>query len=104
MQIQPHEVPLGWSEEAVDFINKTIQRKPMNRLGVNGPEEVKLHPWLASYDWERLGEMEISPPFVPPKEDNYDLKNSLSQWNDEQNEVFQNSKMFLRRDSVQELF
>lgn len=104
MQILPHQVPEGWSQESVDFINKMIQRKSMNRLGVNGPDEVLQHPWLADYPWADLSEMKIMPPFTPPKGDNFDLKNSLSQWNDEQNEAFQNSKLILRRDSVQELF
>jgi len=40
------EVPMGWSMEAADFINRLIQRKPLARLGVNGPDEVKNHPWL----------------------------------------------------------
>jgi len=31
--VMPNEAPLGWSEEAVDFINQLIQRKPMKRLG-----------------------------------------------------------------------
>jgi len=28
-----------------------IQRKPMNRLGLNGPAEVKAHPWLKDFPW-----------------------------------------------------
>lgn len=37
--------------EAADFINKTLQRKPSNRLGLNGPNEVKSHIWLKDIDW-----------------------------------------------------
>jgi serum/glucocorticoid-regulated kinase 1/serum/glucocorticoid-regulated kinase 2 len=37
--------------EAADFINKTLQRKPANRLGLNGPKEVKSHVWLKDVDW-----------------------------------------------------
>jgi hypothetical protein len=36
-----------------------IQRKPCNRLGVNGPEEVKDHPWLAKVDWDAYLEHRI---------------------------------------------
>jgi len=26
----------------------------MNRLGINGPDEVKSHPWLRTFPWEKL--------------------------------------------------
>ncbi len=39
--IKKHELPENWSYEAADFINKLLQRKPANRLGLNGPNEVK---------------------------------------------------------------
>jgi len=37
VQIKPKHIPDGWSYEAVDFVNKMIQRKPKDRLGTNGP-------------------------------------------------------------------
>jgi hypothetical protein len=54
VQIKRHEIPSGWSIEAADFINKTLQRKPINRLGLNGPEEVKNHPWFKDYPFDDL--------------------------------------------------
>ncbi len=54
IQIRRAEVPPGWSLEAADFVNKLIQRKPINRLGLNGPQEVKEHPWFRNYDWQAL--------------------------------------------------
>ena len=42
-----------------------IQRKPQHRLGTNGPEEVKNHPWLKSFPWNKLMNKEIDAPFVP---------------------------------------
>jgi len=44
VQIKRNEIPEDWSVESADFINKLIQRKPTNRLGLNGPTEVKEHP------------------------------------------------------------
>jgi serine/threonine protein kinase len=35
--LKKSDLPPGWSMEAADFINKTLQRKPSNRLGLNGP-------------------------------------------------------------------
>lgn len=46
IQIKRYEIPEGWSVESADFINKTLQRKPHNRLGNNGNAEVKNHPWF----------------------------------------------------------
>lgn len=52
VQIKKIDVPSCWSNEAADFINKLIQRKPVSRLGgLNGPQEVKEHPWIRDFDW-----------------------------------------------------
>jgi hypothetical protein len=42
-----------------------IQRKPANRLGYNGPAEVKNHPWLKNFPWQKLINKELDAPFVP---------------------------------------
>ena len=65
VQIRKNEIPDGWSIESADFINRMIQRKPNNRLGVNGPEEVKNHPWLKDFPWDKLYNKEIEPSFIP---------------------------------------
>ena len=65
IQIRKNEIPDGWSIEAADFVNRMIQRKPNNRLGVNGPEEVKNHPWLKDFPWNKLINKELEPPFIP---------------------------------------
>lgn len=73
VQIKPKDLPNGWSHEAMDFINKAIQRKADKRLGNNGPEEVKAHPWLADIDWDKLYKKQIKSPFIPkPEADNFD--------------------------------
>ena len=55
--------------EAADFINKLLQRKPTNRLGLNGPHEVKNHQWLRDVDWQALIAKTIAAPFIPGKND-----------------------------------
>lgn len=37
VQIKKDEIPEDWSLEAADFINRLLQRRPINRLGLNGP-------------------------------------------------------------------
>lgn len=58
-QIKKKDKPSDWSNEAVDFVNQLIQRKPVNRLGNNGPEEVMSHPWFHDIDWNRLKRKQI---------------------------------------------
>lgn len=51
-QVQLDEIPpYGWSRESVDFINRLIQRRPEDRLGFKGIEEVKYHPFFKKMDW-----------------------------------------------------
>lgn len=75
IQIKRDEVPENWSLEAADFINKLIQRKPVNRLGLNGPDEVKNHPWLRDFDWNKLSNRTLTSPFIPNhNDDNFDIR------------------------------
>lgn len=54
VQLRKQDLAEGWSIESMDFVNRLLQRKPTNRLGNNGPAEVKAHPWLASVDWNAI--------------------------------------------------
>jgi hypothetical protein len=35
-------------------------------LGLNGPNEVKNHPWLKTYHWDELLNNRVKAPFIPP--------------------------------------
>ena len=37
----------------------------MNRLGQDGPHEIKNHPWLKNYPWDKLYNKELESPFIP---------------------------------------
>jgi len=104
VQIKKHEIPEGWSLEAADFVNRLIQRKPANRLGLNGPTEVKAHPWIKDYPWEKLANKDIEAPFIPNQdEDNFDRRQQITQEATNPDVAKQNALM-LRRNSVQSLF
>ena len=66
------QVPEGWSIECVDFVNKLLQRKPEERLGCNGPLELKSHNWLRDFPWKALLEKKLESPFKPKDKINYD--------------------------------
>ena len=73
-QISLSEIPNGWSEEAADFFNKLLQRKPDFRLGSKGIWELKQHKWLKYFPWDKLINKELESPFIPDKKDNFDKK------------------------------
>ena len=73
VQVKKNMVPQGWSIESADFINRLLQRKPANRLGLRGPTEVKEHPWFKGYDWKNLYLGNLKAPFMPKKGDNFDF-------------------------------
>jgi hypothetical protein len=65
-------LPKRWSIEAADFINKVqfsitklLIRNPLNRLGANGIEELKEHPWLRDVDWYKMSKKQIKAPYIP---------------------------------------
>lgn len=62
VQLTKNNVPSDWSFEAADFINKCLQIKPANRLGANGPIEIKQHLWLKNLDWEVLIDKHLKSP------------------------------------------
>jgi hypothetical protein len=64
-KITERDLPLGWSAQAVDFVNRLLKRNKESRLGFNGVEELKKHEWLSSLNWRKLNRKELTPPFVP---------------------------------------
>ena len=74
VEINFSEIPNGWSEDAADFFNKLLQRKPELRLGYKGIWELKQHRWMKYFPWEKLINKELEAPFIPEKKDNFDKK------------------------------
>lgn len=48
-----------------------LEKKPQNRLGFSNIEDVKKHSWIKYYNWSKLYNKQLIPPFVP-------LKNQLN--------------------------
>ena len=70
-QVQIKKNPKKWSFESVDFINKLLQRKPANRLGLRGPKEVKEHFWFKNFDWKNLYKKNLKAKFIPIGTENF---------------------------------
>ena len=69
LQIPP-EIKL--SNDAIDLINKLIEFSD-KRLGKNGAEEIKAHPFFKGIDWENIRST-MKPPFIPEIQNDYDTK------------------------------
>jgi serine/threonine kinase 38 len=66
----PSEIIL--SDEALDLIKKMIN-DPGKRLGKNGSDEIKAHPFFKGIDWENIRDT-MKPPFIPEIQNDYDTK------------------------------
>lgn len=51
------------SNEAKDFIKRLLTLDPSDRLGANGADEVKTHPFFAGIDWDKVTMTEAA--FIP---------------------------------------
>lgn len=76
-QIDYDELPDGYANEAADFVNRLIQRKPKNRLGRDSINEVINHPWFDDFDWDSVKRKKYKAPYVPKVGDNFDRKYCL---------------------------
>jgi serum/glucocorticoid-regulated kinase 2 len=53
-------------DEAKDILTRLLTRDPSRRLGVNGAEEIKRHPFFHNHiDFGLLARKKIQPPFKP---------------------------------------
>jgi len=97
-------LPEGYPKEAADFVNKCLERKAHQRLGINGIEEVKGHPWFDGFDWDKLRAKEMKASFIPDvkKQCFDDIHVNKRKWNDTQEIDEQGAK--LRRPSKAEMF
>lgn len=70
-------------EDAKSIMTGLLNRDPSRRLGVNGAEEIKRHPFFKSIDWNKLLAKKIQPPFKPSVESVLDVANFDSEFTSE---------------------
>ena len=61
------------SPEAADLIKKLLVLDHTKRLGANGAEEIKCHPFFNGVDWDRLRTQQA--PIVPERKSEIDTSN-----------------------------
>ncbi|XP_066911024.1 ribosomal protein S6 kinase alpha-5-like [Clytia hemisphaerica] len=70
-------MPRTLSPYGQDLILRLLDKEPQKRLG-GGPggfEEIKQHPLFQNFDWDKLGNKMLEPPFKPVIKDDTDTSN-----------------------------
>jgi serine/threonine protein kinase len=66
----------GMDSITFDFLSRLLERNPAKRLGsAGGAEEVRSHPFFRGFDWEKVYNKQIQPPFKPKVSDGEDVRN-----------------------------
>jgi len=62
----PLRFPDECGTEARSLLTALLNRDPARRLGVNGAQEIKNHPFFSKHiDFKKLWQKKIQPPFKP---------------------------------------
>ncbi|KZP01329.1 Pkinase-domain-containing protein [Calocera viscosa TUFC12733] len=62
----PLVFPDDMGSEARSILTGLLNRDPSRRLGVNGAQDIKAHPFFSRHiDWRKLAAKKIQPPFKP---------------------------------------
>ncbi|KAG7096784.1 hypothetical protein E1B28_004194 [Marasmius oreades] len=65
--VEWHDEWVDFSEEARDFMQRLLTIDPEARLGANGADEVKAHPFFRSIEWDKVTITEAA--FIPQVND-----------------------------------
>jgi len=75
----PIKHKIEMSEEMKDFISSLLSKDPSTRLGKNGGEEIKAHPWFNEWRWDKLEQKKIKAPYIPELKSDLDTSTSKPQ-------------------------
>jgi len=69
VDMEPEYPSIYFSDNAKDFLQKLMRKNPDVRLGINGIEEIKKHPWFDPIDFGLLEAGYLEPPFAPNQDE-----------------------------------
>ncbi|TPX75764.1 hypothetical protein CcCBS67573_g02972 [Chytriomyces confervae] len=72
---EPLSLPDELSADLKDLLSKMLDRDQTRRLGTNGAEEIKKHPFFAEINWQRLNARKYRPTFRPEVKNAADTSN-----------------------------
>ena len=65
IKIDGNVINLKISKEAKNIISRLLEKNPGRRLGKNGVNEIKSHPFFASIYFEMIKNKKVKPPYKP---------------------------------------
>lgn len=68
-------MPRFFTKHTKDFILKLLTKQPSKRLGAQGAQEVKAHPFFEQIKWDDLVKKKCTPPFKPQIRNELDTTN-----------------------------
>ncbi|KAJ3302489.1 hypothetical protein HDV03_004912 [Kappamyces sp. JEL0829] len=78
--LRPGRYPYVESPHRTDFIRRLLEKNVADRLGANGANDIKGHPWMAGMDWQAVMRKGLVPEFIPdPNQNNYDFGAALEE-------------------------
>ncbi|CCE64132.1 hypothetical protein TPHA_0G02910 [Tetrapisispora phaffii CBS 4417] len=72
---EPLRFPEGFDSDAKDLLIGLLSRDPKRRLGYNGADEIKNHPFFYNLSWKRLWMKGYISPYKPPVTNSSDTSN-----------------------------
>ncbi|CCF57950.1 hypothetical protein KAFR_0D03020 [Kazachstania africana CBS 2517] len=72
---EPLRFPDGFDKDAKDLLIGLLSRDPTRRLGLNGADEIKNHPFFSQLNWKRLLMKGYIPPYKPSVSNAMDTSN-----------------------------
>lgn len=72
--LTPIKIPRYLTEDARNILSQLLEVNPRKRIGYNGAEEIKKHPYFKDVDFDKVLHKEYTPPFVPKLNNEMDLR------------------------------
>lgn len=69
------KLPLNLTNDCKLIISQLLHKDPAKRLGTNGADEIKSHPWFNGVNWAYVAEKRYEPPFKVSVGKNYGINN-----------------------------
>jgi serine/threonine protein kinase len=66
--------PVYLSKDAVSILQAFFTQDPEKRLGSEGTDKIKNHPFFKNIDWDSILAKKIKPPFIPRISSDSDTK------------------------------
>ena len=87
-QMEPEFSPDDFTTDAADLCRRLLDKDPTSRLGAHGGcDEIKVHPWFKSVDWEAILSDKKRPPFVPAKDVNAASQHEIGNFDEDKSKA-----------------